>query len=92
MRTSASTAEKCLPNDHVLIASPRTGKLHEYDATGKMVMEAAVPLAMNFFRLSNGHTLVTCQNQSRVVEIDRSGKIINDKKDFNYHPWRVSRR
>jgi HEAT repeat protein len=81
-----------LANDHVLIASPNAGKVHEYDAAGKAVMEAAVPIAMNFFRLSNGHTLVTCQNQGRVIELDRTGKVINDLKDFKYHPWRVSRR
>ncbi len=83
---------EALPNDHVIIASPNMGKLHEYDAGGKLVMEAAVPGAINFFRLADGHTLVTCQNQGRVVELDRAGKIINDIKDFKYHPWRISRR
>jgi HEAT repeat protein len=81
-----------LPNDHVLIASPNTGKVHEYDAAGKMVMEGAVPLAGNFFRLSNGHTLVTCQNQAHIVELDKTGKVVNDMKNLTYHPWRVSRR
>jgi HEAT repeat protein len=81
-----------LPNDHVLIASPNTGKVHEYDAAGKMVMEAAVPLAGNFFRLSNGHTLVTCQNQAHIVELDKTGKVVNEMKDLPYRPWRVSRR
>jgi HEAT repeat protein len=81
-----------LANDHVLIASPNTGKVHEYDAVGKMVMEAAVPLAGNFFRLSNGHTLVTCQNQAHIVELDKTGKVVNEMKDLPYHPWRVSRR
>ena len=81
-----------LPHDRVLIASANRGKVHEYDANGKMLMEAAVPIATNFFRLSNGHTLVTCQNQTRVVELDRTGKIINEMKDLKYRPWRVSRR
>ena len=81
-----------LPNDHVLIASPNTGKVHEYDAAGKMVMEGAVPLAGNFFRLSNGHTLVTCQNQAHIVELDKTGKVVNEMKNLTYHPWRVSRR
>ncbi len=81
-----------LPNDHVMIASPNTGKVHEYDASGKMMMEAAVPMAGNFFQLSNGHTLVTCQNQSRIIELDKAGKVVNEMKNLTYHPWRVSRR
>ena len=81
-----------LPNDHVLISSPNIGKVYEYDADGKTVMEANVQLANNFFRLSNGHTLVTCQNQTHVVELDQTGKVVNDMKDLTYHPWRVSRR
>jgi HEAT repeat protein len=81
-----------LANDHVLVSSPNTGKIHEYDAAGKMVMEAAVPVASNFFRLSNGHTLVTSQNQQHIVELDKTGKIVNEMKELTYHPWRVSRR
>jgi hypothetical protein len=81
-----------LANDHVIIASPQTGKVHEYDAAGKMVMEAAVLNAGNFFRLSNGHTLVTWQNQTHIVELDKTGKVVNEMKDLPYRPWRVSRR
>jgi len=57
-----------------------------------MVMEAPVPMAGNFFRLSNGHTLVTCQNQAQIIELDKAGKVVNDMKNLPYHPWRVSRR
>ncbi len=82
-----------LPNDHVLISSPNTGKVYEFDADGKSVMEANVMQANNFFRTSNGHTLVTCQNQTHVVELDQTGKVVNElNKDQAYHPWRVSRR
>ena len=55
-------------------------------------MEANVQQANNFFRLSNGHTLVTCLNQTHIVELDQAGKVVNDMKDLTYHPWRVSRR
>ena len=43
-------------------------------------------------RLPNGHTLVTCQNQTHVVELDQTGKVVNELKDLTYRPWRVSRR
>ena len=81
-----------LPNDHVLLSSPNTGKVYEYDLDGKTVMEANVQLANNFFRLPNGHTLVTCMNQTHVVELDPTGKVVNDMKDLAFRPWRVSRR
>ena len=81
-----------LPNDHVMIAVWNTGKVYEFDADGKTVMTADVMQANNFFRMSNGHTLVTCQNQTHIVELDQTGKVVNDMKDLAYHPWRVSRR
>jgi HEAT repeat protein len=86
-----------LPNDHVLVASWQVvgnvqGKVTELDADGKTVMEAGVMQPNNFYRLPNGHTLVTCQNQTHVVELDKTGKIVNDMKDLQFRPWRVSRR
>jgi HEAT repeat protein len=81
-----------LPNDHVILASPNQGKVYEYDADGKVVMEGNVPQAQNFFRMANGHTLVCSQNTGRVVELDQAGKAVNEFKDLPYRPWRVSRR
>ena len=81
-----------LPGDRVMIVSWNAGKVIEYDAAGKVAMEAPVQQANNCFRLSNGHTLVTCQQQTHIVELDQAGKVVNDMKDLAYHPWRVSRR
>ena len=81
-----------LPNDHVVVSSWNSGKVTEYDADGKVVLDANVQQANNFHRLSNGHTLVTCMNQTAVVEVDQTGKVVNEMKDLTFHPWRVSRR
>ena len=85
-------AAEVLPNDHVIIASWGTGKVYEYNADGKTTLEAGIPQATGFFRLSNGHTLVACQNQGRVVELDQAGKVVREMKDLKCHPYRVSRR
>ena len=42
--------------------------------------------ANNFFRLSNGHTLVTCLNQTEVIELDEAGKVVNEMKDLTFQP------
>ena len=55
-------------------------------------MEANVPQATGFFRLSNGHTLVACQNQGQIVELDQAGKAVPGMKDLKCHPFRASRR
>jgi HEAT repeat protein len=81
-----------LPNDHVLLSSPNNGKVYEYDADGKTVFEANVQQANNFFRMANGHTLVTSQQVRRITELDQTGKVVNEMKDLQYMPWRVYRR
>jgi HEAT repeat protein len=84
-----------LPNDHVIMSTPDAaggGKVTEYDADGKMVWAANVQQANTFFRMSNGHTLAASQNFAKIYEIDQTGKIVNESKDMQYRPWRVSRR
>ena len=76
----------------MIVTSWNTGKVQEYDADGKEVMSANVQQANNFYRLSNGHTLVTCLNQTEVMEVDQTGKVVAEMKDLPFHPWRVSRR
>jgi HEAT repeat protein len=79
-----------LPGDRV-IASLNTGRVVEYDDKGKSVWEAAVSNPTFPHRLPNGHTLV-CQNANRYCELDRRGKIVLEKKDLEYRPWRIRRR
>jgi hypothetical protein len=43
-------------------------------------------------RLQNGHTLVPSNGPSRIVELDRAGKVVWELKDTNYRVLRVSRR
>ena len=81
-----------LPNDHVLISVGGNNKVTEYDAEGKVVWQADVPLPGIPTRLPNGHTLVPAQNSTHLVELDRTGRVVNEYKDLNYRPWRVTRR
>jgi HEAT repeat protein len=81
-----------LPNDHVLISQQNMAKVIEYDEAGKVVWQADVPQPGVPTRLPNGHTLVPSQNNARLVELDRAGKVVNDFKEINYRPWRVTRR
>jgi HEAT repeat protein len=81
-----------LPNDHVLISQGGVNKVTEYDGDGKVVWQADVTFPGIPTRLANGHTLVPAQTNTRLVELDRTGKVVNEYKDLNYRPWRVSRR
>ncbi len=75
-----------LPNDHVLISMGGVNKVTEYDGDGKVVWEANVTFPGIPTRLSNGHTLVPSQNNTHLVELDRTGKLVNEFKDMNYKP------
>jgi HEAT repeat protein len=81
-----------LPNDHVIISNQGIGKVTEYDADGKVVWEAQVVSPGTPTRLSNGNTLVPMINNNRMIELDRSGKVVNEHKDLPYRAWRVTRR
>jgi outer membrane protein assembly factor BamB/HEAT repeat protein len=80
-----------LPGDHVLLALPNPGKVVEYNADGKVVWETALNTPGYPTRLANGNTLVTSQNQTSLTEIDRRGRIVSEKKDLPYRPFRVIR-
>jgi HEAT repeat protein len=81
-----------LPNDHVLISLPNPGELLEYNPDGKVVWKASVHMPGVPTRLPNGRTLVPTYNQSALTEIDREGRIVSEKKDLPYRPYRVYRR
>jgi HEAT repeat protein len=80
-----------LPDDRVVV-SLGIGKVAEYAAGGKLVWETAVVNAGPPHRLANGHTLLTRINQTTLLELDRTGKIVAEKNDLNYRPYRVHRR
>jgi hypothetical protein len=80
-----------LANGRFLVAIPSEDKVLEMDATGKVLLNWAVPGAASAVRLPNGHTLVGCSRNNRVVELDRNGKTIWEKAGEG-QPWRVRRR
>jgi hypothetical protein len=87
----ASGGDVC-PGDRLLIATPNINKVAEYDADGKVVWEATVPWPGAPYRLPNGHTLVVSHSNSRVTELDRSGKVVSERKDLGARPWLAIRR
>jgi len=80
-----------LPNDHVLYPQYSSNKVTEYDGEGKVVWEANVQWPTSAFRLPNGNTLVACQQQQKVFEINKAGKVVSEYKD-TLHPMRAQRR
>lgn len=69
-----------LPNGHILITHMHNGKVVEFDATGKSVLEVNTPGARSATAMPNGHILVTSQNNQRVYEVDRAGKVVWEVK------------
>lgn len=80
-----------LPGDHV-VASLNVGRVAEYDGKGKSLWETNVVNPAFPHRLPNGHTLVAQNGMSHLYELDRKGKIVSEKKDLEYRPWRIRRR
>lgn len=80
-----------LPNDRV-VAALNIGRVVEYDEKGKSVWEANVVNPAVPHRLANGHTLVAQNGTNHFFDIDRRGKIVSEKKDLEYKPWRIRRR
>jgi HEAT repeat protein len=80
-----------LPGDRVLV-SLGSGKVAEYADGGRLVWETTVFGPGFPHRLVNGHTLVPSNNNTVLLELDRNGKVISEKKDLNYNPYRVHRR
>jgi HEAT repeat protein len=91
VNTGLSAAE-VLPGDRMVVSLQFQNKVTEYDASGKVVWEASVPLPGNPTRLPNGHTLVISGNSTRVTELNRSGKVVGEWNDLPVQPWRVDRR
>jgi HEAT repeat protein len=78
-----------LPGDRVLITLPNPGKVAEYTAEGKVAWEAAVTAPGYPTRLPNGHTLVPTNQNTTLTELDRAGRVVSEKKDLPYRPFRV---
>jgi hypothetical protein len=80
-----------LPNDHVLVPEYSHNRIAEYDAEGKRVWEASVPMPTGVQRLPSGNTLVSSAAGQRIVELNRAGKVVWEHRE-NFNPWRAVRR
>jgi HEAT repeat protein len=80
-----------LPGDRV-VASLNIGRVAEYDDKGKGVWETNVMNPAIPHRLPNGHTLVSQNGMNHLYELDRKGKIVSEKKDLEFRPWRIRSR
>jgi HEAT repeat protein len=80
-----------LPGDRVVV-SLSIGKVAEYADGGKLVWEASVVNPGFPLRLPNGNTLVSPMNQNTLLELNRNGKVVSEKKDLAYRPFRMHRR
>jgi hypothetical protein len=80
-----------LPGDRV-VASLNINRVAEYDDKGKSVWESNVVNPAVPHRLPNGHTLVAQNGMNHLYELDRKGKVVAEKKDLEYRPWRIRRR
>jgi HEAT repeat protein len=69
-----------LANGHILITQMHAGKVVEYDAAGKSVLEVNAPGARTATGMPNGHILVASQHNQRVYELDRAGKVVWEVK------------
>jgi hypothetical protein len=79
------------PGGRILIADGNT--LKEYDANGKKIWEAAVQDPDCLQRLPNGNTLVASMGTNRIIEVNRAGKIVWEKKmPVGARPWMARRR
>ncbi len=64
------------PQNTYLVTQQRGGgKAREFDATGKLVREFAAGRYVAI-RLGNGHTLLACSDEHRVLEVDARDRIV----------------
>ena len=66
-----------LGNGNILAAHEGEGAVREYLPDGKVVWEySGVDSVFDAMRLPNGHTVISCGEQKRVIEVDRAKQIV----------------
>jgi len=70
-----------LKNDHVLMCHYNNQKVVEYDGDGKVVWEAAFQWPTTAHRLPNGNTVIGSQQSAKLVEVDKTGKVVKEYKE-----------
>ncbi len=90
MGVGGAGCNEVLDNGHVLVLSPGMGNITELDEAGKVVASFDLPGASHGFRLPNGHTLVTVE-QNKFVELDKNWKPVKETP-LTAPAFRVKRR
>jgi hypothetical protein len=80
-----------LPGGRYLIPLSASGKVAEFDGSGKIVWQCSVAKPNSAKRLPNGNVLVCSRQDCRVVEVDRAGKVVWELRQEG-HLFRVHRR
>jgi HEAT repeat protein len=81
-----------LSSGRYLVCLMASGKVMEVDTAGRASWEMTVTGAHQTLRLRNGHLMVVCMNNKRLVEVDRARKKIIWDRPMEGRPWRVHRR
>src|SRR5262249_3899968 len=79
---------EALTGGRYLTAFLHCGKVMEIDAAGKIIWECSIPGACSATRLANSHTIIADTMRMRLVEVDRSGKIVRQIATEG-RPWKV---
>ena len=80
-----------LPGGHYLVPRQSTGKVTEYDRTGKVISEVSAAQPYSAVRLPNGHLITCSMNTSHLAEVSREGKVVWDEA-LQGRPFKVRRR
>lgn len=64
------------PAGTVLVAECYSHKAREYDFSGTAIHEWDLPMAYGATRLTNGNTLISGYKPARLVEVDKTGKVV----------------
>jgi outer membrane protein assembly factor BamB len=80
-----------IPNGHVLVPTtgPLENKVAEFTLSGEKVWECEAPGPVCCAaRLANGHTLLAVSYDSKVIEVDRAGKVVHELMTEG-RPWSI---
>jgi hypothetical protein len=89
--TDGKITVEVLPGGRYLIPLSVSGKVAEFDGSGKIVWQCSVARPNSAKRLPNGNVLVCSRQDCRVVEVDRAGKVVWELRQEG-HLFRVHRR
>jgi HEAT repeat protein len=81
-----------LPNDRVVVSVSNFNKVICYGPDTKQVWEVPMNSPMYPTATPGGNILVVGEGQTKILEIDRRGKVVKEMKGFEARPFRVTRR